>query len=763
MPFDRFLIAPINTGLETDVKQWQIMDDAFTNLENAYVFRGRVRKRFGTQVMVAGQDPQTTRLRINIGNTPGPINVTQTDNAANKIQIGQTFTVGTDVFTVVVLGAAAALLSTNTGATATINTTVTPNTITFTGEPGGTAVYWYPSFPVMGLTQYESGAINNHPSYAFDTRFAYVFTAGTGWNRSGTGANPIWHGTNLQYFQICNWKGVTANLVAMFVTNFNATINAAPAATDDPIWTTQDGSTWTNYSALIIYRAANDAANPGAYVATARIIINFKNRLLLLNTIENTGGAPADGNNYSFVNRCRYSANASPFAVNAWYEPNQKDGAGNVSIGAGFIDATTDEAIVSAEFIKDRLVVYFERSTWELVYTGNEVLPFVWQKINTELGSQALQSTVPFDTQVLTIGNTGVHACSGANVQRIDQKIPQYVFDLSIYNNQSNRISGIRDYIQECVYWSVSTDNFFTTQPFTNQILLYNYRNNSWATNDDCFTTYGYLEQTSAPIWQTSTQPWEQSNFTWNSGVTEIQRQIIAGTPEGYVLIINPNISRNAPAMYITNVLTVGIETQLTIINHNFATGDYILIENTQGITGLNGNVYWVIVIDANTINLRDINNVPPVFTGVYTGDGTGARVSVINIQTKQFNPYDKEDTDLYLQKVDFAVEKTSNGQVFVDYYPSSTQQSMVGDGEASGALTGTNILETSPYDPTFYPLEQLQERLWHPIYFQTFGECVQLVITYNEDQIFNTDYSLEDFQLEAFCLYTQKTSRRME
>ena len=43
----------------------------------------------------------------------------------------------------------------------------------------------------------------------------------------------------------------------------------------------------------------------------------------------------------------------------------------------------TDEQIISCEFIKDRLIVFFERSTWELAYTGNEVLPFIWQKINT--------------------------------------------------------------------------------------------------------------------------------------------------------------------------------------------------------------------------------------------------------------------------------------------------------------------------------------------------------------------------------------------
>ena len=45
---DRFFIAPYdqNSGLQTNVKPWLIPDEAFSELNNAYVFRGRVRKRF---------------------------------------------------------------------------------------------------------------------------------------------------------------------------------------------------------------------------------------------------------------------------------------------------------------------------------------------------------------------------------------------------------------------------------------------------------------------------------------------------------------------------------------------------------------------------------------------------------------------------------------------------------------------------------------------------------------------------------------------
>jgi hypothetical protein len=754
MPFDRFLIAPINSGLQTDVRKWQIMDDAFSTLENAFVFRGRVIKRPGSQLMVQGAPPYQSQLRIDTGlttNGSGAItnNIrTITGDSTLPLNVGQYFSIGTAIYTIVSATAGVqAMLATQGAGTFNIST----GDFVITGAPINTEVYFYPGFPVMGLTQYESGAINNHPSYAFDTRYAYRFTPGTGWSRSGTGTSPLWHGNSLNYFWATNWKGATANVIAMFATNFQVTNpNGSATGTDDPIWVTQNGSTWTNFSTGTITTTA------GAFVATARIIVPFRNRLVFLNTIENDGS----GNLTSYPNRCRYSFNGSPFATNAWLEPNQTTG-GTKAAGAGFIDATTDEAIISAEFIKDRLIVYFERSTWELAYTGNEVLPFIWQKLNTELGSQALLSTVPFDKEILTIGNTGVHSCNGSNVARIDNKIPDYIFTLNIQNNLSNRITGIRDYQYELVYWSVCINNELTDQNFTNQLLMYNYRNNTWATFDDCFTVYGYFEQQQSTTWQMATIPWYQANFAWNNGTQTNQRQILAGTPEGFVVVIDQDESRNAPAMYITNiVVNASNNTQLTIINHNFGNTDYILIENTQGITGLNGNIYQVFTVDANNIEIFDINGYAN-FTGTYTGGGNGTRVSIINILTKQFNPYDKEDRNVYIYKVDFAVDKTINGQVTVDYYPSTTQTSMINGGQITGSITGTNTLEMTPY--ALYPLESEQDLLWHPIYFQTYGESIQLVISLSEPQIFTPEIVLSDFELEAMLLYTQRLSQRLE
>lgn len=742
MPYDRFLIAPLETGLQTDLRPWLIMDDGFTVLNNAYIFRGRLRKRVGSTLMGSGWSsavtaPLYSRFSVLVATTDGA-GAAGASVPGTKFKPGQQFSIGNEIFTVTANGTPTVMLTTGASTVHTFNTTT--GAFVFTGAAANTPVYFYPAEPVMGLTQYQVGDINNQPSYGFDTQFAYVFASGF-WQRSDTAGVPTFTGTDSQFFWATNWRGITPNQKSMFVTNFNVT---------DSMYAF-DGTTWTDFSASTIFLSA------GNFVKTARIIIPFKNRLLLLNTIEQDSGG---GNSKTYVNRCRYSHNGSPFAFNAWLEPKNFVGAtpDKIADGAGFIDASTEEAIISAEYIKDRLIVYFERSTWEIVWTGNQIIPFAWQKINTELGSESLLSSVPFDKVVLTIGNTGVHACNGANVERIDDKIPQNIFKIRDGNNGPKRVDGIRDYFTELVYWNYPSSNQRSGQIFPDKMLVYNYKNNSWAINDDCITTFGYFDQQIASTWANNLLTWEQMNTSWDSGTIQSNfRQVIAGNQQGYVFMLRPDVNRNAPVMQITNITASAGGANITAINHTLNVGDFVAIENAQGITGLNLGIYKV-----SSITSADIFRIANVaFTGTYTGGGSLTRVSNYAIRSKQWNPYVDAGRNVYLAKIDFGVWKTSAGEVTVDYSPSSTNLSILGEGEDTGALLGTGVLETSPYD--LMPLEQEQQRLWHSVYFQTEGESVQIFIYMSDAQITNPLIAWAAFELDGMVLSTQATSSRLE
>lgn len=710
--------------MERDLLPWLIPDDAFRALRNMYVFRGRVRKRFGTQLMSdndAAVDPEVaqlnSRLRIDIGNTPGPLNIPGT-TAVIKLKIGQMFSVGTDMFTVYQLGAGVVTYSTNGAITCTIDSTANPNTVTFAGAAGGVSVFFYPALPVMGITQFETNAINDEPTYAFDTQFSYQYTGG-GWDRLGT---AIWTGNNDDFFWSTSYRGATADLTLLFTTNFffGANLNDS-----DPIryW---DTAAWNNFQ-------PQWGTNATDTILTCRVIVPFKDRLLLFNVVENTGGAP--GTNTQYGNRLRFSQNGSPLDASGWRE--------DIPGRGGFLDAPTQEQIITVEFLKDRLIVFFERSTWEIVYTGNEVLPFRWQQINTELGAESTFSIVPFDKVAIGVGNVGVHACNGANVERIDEKIPDEVFDIHNENDGVKRVVGVRDYDTELIYWTFPSDVDDVTYP--SRVLVFNYRTGSWAINDDSFTFFGYFQNENDKTWRSAIETWEQADYPWNFGVLQSQhRRIIAGNQQGWMLLVDPDINRNAPSLQITAINTT--TNNITVIDHNLQDSDYVAIENLQGTTS-DATIYQIRVIDSDTIRLLGAT-----LATAYTGGGTVARVSNPQITSKQYNFFNQIGRNIEVTETDFYVSHTANGEFSIDYSASS-----------SVARLGTVILETRPYNPVLVPFEQTQSRLWHRAYLDAEGNNFQIFIYLSDAQIRNENIAWSDIQIHAIMFHVSTTRDRFE
>jgi hypothetical protein len=101
-----------------------------------------------------------------IGLTPGPINVPGT---ATQLQIGQIFIVGFTTFTIYQLGAGVATYTTVPAETATIDTTVNPNTVTFVGTVAGSPIFYHPGAPGHYYTPAQtismgSGATTDNPT-----------------------------------------------------------------------------------------------------------------------------------------------------------------------------------------------------------------------------------------------------------------------------------------------------------------------------------------------------------------------------------------------------------------------------------------------------------------------------------------------------------------------------------------------------------------------------------------------------------------------
>jgi len=664
-----FLIANTRVGLEKDMEPWLLPNDAYPNLEDSYLWRGRVKKRLCYNLL--------GRLKRSIGTTDGAGNLALTNLQNPPLTPGASqFVVGTTIYqdpnpnpggdpvTMLTDGVGVAHLNRNAG------------TVVIAGGPLTTNVDYYPGNPVMGLNTLETITDNQETLVAFDTVYSYVFDYGTQSfvdfsNYKGGTTIVNWTGTNHDFFWSTNYQK------AFWVTNgtkgFQGTSESSAGTGDGIRWHDQSiGGTngWVNFMPKV------DTTN---YLMGALIIVPYKNRLVCLSTTEGTAFAASTDYNQ----RARWSQNGTPFPQNdqsgggapipTGYTGGQDNNAWQTTVvgKGGYIDAPTLEKIISTEFVKDSLIVYFERSTWNLRYTGNELLPFIWEKINTELGAESTFSVVPFDLNAIAMGDTGIHACDTISVQRIDQRIPDEVFDIQNANNGPQRVYGIRDFWNQLVYWSIPYVGELDTPEqqaliFPNRILVYNYIDQSFSFFNDSFTCFGYFQPSNSLTWGGASMTWGEANFTWGSGQTQSEfPDVVGGNQQGFVEILMKD-SFNDDSLIITNITPGTPTTTIVSINHNLQPGDSIKITQASGISGLIGKIYLVFsVSDANTFTVETLT----APTGTFTGNGTITTINNINVTTKRFSPFMDSGTQVRLSYVDFYLDTTTNGQISVNLY----------------------------------------------------------------------------------------------
>jgi ubiquitin-activating enzyme E1-like protein len=812
-------VAGSSGGLENDIKPFLITDQSFQILENAYAWRERVKKRQGLRTLgrlrrsftmaslgTSGASPWTfniyTTLTSPITAEPnasiesGSVTivvgaVTFTDfsktgsitaaTQANPCQItsaGHLLTTGdvitingvvgmtelngntyqitvvdannftlnnTDstLYTAYVSGGTWStttaqgngnLVSTTPGNSGTINYLTGNVILTYTGGAQATTITfgYFPSLPVMGIYQRDVTNVDDQQTIFFDTKYAYIYV-----NGDFTEFVPgfTWDGGNADFFQCTNYNNVTTATRYFFITNnVNLTVPMRY----------YDGSTLQTFTPGISGTTPSNPANN--FLLQALILIPYYGHLLALNCT--TGPAIGSGNSINFFNRCYFSKfSADPTVTNNW----RIDIPGN----GGFIDAPTNEAIVSATFYKNTLIVGFERSTWQLRYVGQYGLPFLWERISSDFGCEATNSTVIFDDGILTVGDKAITSSNGISVNRIDTKIPDFVFNIRNANNAINRVVGVRDYEEELVYWTLVNSNYQST--FPNQVLVYNYRNNTFATFRDNVTFFGTFQPPlDVVLWGDFTIFWNNMEIFWQDAKSQSEFPfIVAGNQQGFINYYMVN-TMDDPSLAIT-AINVGVTpVQMTVPNHNLQQGEIIYITGItfSGSTDLNNQFFQVSIIDANTIALLQWNGtfyavVTSASTGTYLGNGVLALIPQMYVQTKDFNPYQQQGKQLKLSYIDFLMDATPsaamNVQLFINSIPGGTPS-------ASGNfIVGNTTMETSLTQPYYPPSSQYA---WHRFYATLVGQYINIVLTYNDDQMNTLATHQQSWEMNAYTLW---------
>lgn len=523
------------------------------------------------------------------------------------------------------------------------------------------------------------------------------------------------------------------------------------------------------------------------YLVGARMILQFKDRLCFFGPVVQANGGAA----IYLQDTVIYSQNGTPYYTSSFtysaadptdptlstivFYPilvpvNQTAQAGayfedQAGLG-GFIAAGYDQPITTVSTNEDVVILGFPTIQSRLVYSGNDIIPFNFYVINSELGSASTFSAINMDRGVISQGNRGFVITGQTEVQRVDLPIPDEVFQINLENNGIERVCAQRDYINEWIYFNYPSNSF--NLKFPTQTLLYNYRDDSWAVFLESYTTYGSFRKRSGYTWATIDElypTWADWNDPWNAGTTTLlQPNVLGGTSQGF-LIVTDDGTNEANSVAIQSISG----SVITSPGHAIPSDTYITISGALGTIAseINGKIFSVTAIDQDTFSLN-----PPIGSGTYLGGGLIKRMYVPLIQTKQFPTAWGMGRKTRLGAQQYLLTKTSNSQITLLIYLSQNSDSAYNTGfivpelnSINNSLIYSTVLYTCPESTNLgltpanvnlqMPTATAQSQIWHRMNTSLIGDTVQVGFTLSDTQMRNSDfaYQFSEIELHGFIM----------
>ncbi len=365
--------------------------------------------------------------------------------------------------------------------------------------------------PVMGIMRYIDETTGQIFLIVASTVNLYSYDVGTN-SFIAVASPPTFTGNITNFFNSTNWQasaGATSYLWMVNnkdpVTRVTTQAGPPPFIADQPTLTINAG---------------------GETIDAALDVVVYKQRLLLIRPTLSVDGIQNQSIYWSAIQ------NPADWLVDA-------TGHG------GFLDAPTGDIIQSAEFIRDVLVVFFTNSTWIFRYTGNDSAPFRWDKLSNSKSTNAPYASIAYDERCTSIGNTGLIACDGVNVQRYDIPIIDYYetnFSEQFYGQSySQRYDNLNQ------SWTIYVSNDRDTTAFplvgsvapgSDKALVYNFLENTWATYSWSrpLTCMGIFFNQTGKRWMDLPQQWQVTDVTWNSYNNQKAAPILlAGDTTGFI------------------------------------------------------------------------------------------------------------------------------------------------------------------------------------------------------------------------------------
>jgi len=478
-PYEPFLIGDMRFGLEEGVQPWLLPQDAWSTMTNAYLRRGVLCKRGGYV--------EFDRMVHAVANEAiGALGVAHYAGilANIPIRIGD---LSFDDGTLTLTDDGDGTLSGD--GSGTINYTTGVYDITFSGITTGAVVAdydYYPGLSIVGIELYSNLSTGESDLMVFDKKRCAQWDPTNEKLEDICTATDTWTGGDYDYFWGCNarnWIHVTNNVDRV------------------KYW---DGTgPWTNLLMDIDGDGNND-------VDTCKLLFSYKERIVALRTTENS---------VLYPQRAR------------WCKAEDHTDWTNDE----YVDCPVNGWIMTADFIGEDLVVWFENSVWRLKYTGDSSLPFRWEQIDTTNGSYAPYSGCVYGDTMAVVGPTNILETDNLKVYDIDDKIPDAVIGMDLENLE--KIYSLQ--IQELQQIVLSYPEIGETKNTAS--LCYNYKDKSWSRYGFGFNVYGYYTEGETGLTLDEIEEsWDEIEYAWDDSTRQAgYSTTLGGDVSGYVYKIN--------------------------------------------------------------------------------------------------------------------------------------------------------------------------------------------------------------------------------
>jgi hypothetical protein len=639
MSYQPFLIAAYATGLDQRLQPWLLPNDAMVELFDGYVYRGVTTKRDGYSGLANGRKSTYTESRMVVQVTAAAMtgaidgaNKTFTINATDYVQRGTFVITGSNPVQVLTDNGVGGFTGAGTG---TINYTTGAVSVTFTAAPilasTVTATYSYhQGLPVMGVMNFYPND-NTRQLLVVDTKYLNKYNPTTDrleYIAAAVAVPPNHYPYTGDYQDFFSWVNYASpsSIPRLLFSN---------GVAGDVIqqW---DGTILQDYAPTFTIGSLN-----------ARQIFNVRDRLVLFQTVEAATFYPR---------RIRISGTGA-----------NSDNFDNTATGAGFIDIPDNTFFYGAAFNRDDILFFTEAATWMLKYTGNDVTPFILEKLDGSRGSKAAFSVISYLNRTFAASPRGLLVVDGYSVERMDEMIPNFAFN-SINNDQfESCFSGFLDEDRD-VYLLYPSQG--TVRPAlvpigsSDRILVNNFEEDNYSIYRIPLSCMGNFQVAFGITWADLTAEagfpdWDALSDTygsWNSfPYSKGTPMSVGGGHKGEVWKLNDTQGEDNPlkirAMQVISDDIVRVTTDW----NNYNVGDYISFKDVGGMTQINGKQGAIKVISTD-YNVVDVQ-IKTLGFDAYTEGGLASKVIPFEFLTKQLNPFVEMDKKIRIGWIYFYVE----------------------------------------------------------------------------------------------------------